>query len=61
LTSPSRDKIINFENWLREEGAQFDKLKISYVTEINRIIKASADIKKGEVCLFVPKKVLISQ
>jgi hypothetical protein len=31
------------------------------VTETNRIIKASADIKKGETCLFVPKKVMISQ
>jgi hypothetical protein len=43
-----------------QEGSEFDKLRISYVTETNRIVKAIADIKKGETCLFVPKKLMIS-
>ena len=37
----------------------FDKIRIAYVSELNRITKAAADIKKDEVCLFIPKKVLI--
>lgn len=43
-----------------QEGAEFSKLRISYVTENNRILKAIADIKAGEECLFVPKKVMVT-
>jgi hypothetical protein len=40
LNSPTGANIEAFENWLREEGAEFSKLKIAFVTELNRIVKA---------------------
>jgi len=49
-----------FEKWLTEEGGQFGNLKLSYDTEVNRILKASNDIKKKEECLFIPEHCFVN-
>jgi len=45
---------------LTDEGADFTKLRISYESELNRVIKAKTDIQEGETCLFVPKSCFIN-
>lgn len=45
--------------WLRENGAIFDKLKLTYFAPGYRGVMAARDIKVGETVLFIPEKLLI--
>ena len=51
------DKLFN---WMRTDGAQFDKLKMRYYAPDYRGVHAARDIKKGETILYVPKKEIIT-
>lgn len=47
-------------DWLRNDGAKFDKLKLRYYTEDYRGVHCSRDVQKGEIILYVPKKNLLT-
>ena len=46
--------------WMREWGANFDKLKVRYYAPDYRGVHAARDIKKGETILYVPKSEIIT-
>ncbi len=48
------------EDWLKEGGSNFDKLKIRYYSDVYRGVHAAKEIKAGEQILFVPKKQIIT-
>jgi len=45
---PSKIIFNNLENWIKEGGAKYDKLKIRYYTPIYRGVHAAKNIKAGE-------------
>ena len=66
-----QDHLINVEpsekarfdqlfDWMRKDGAQFDKLKMRYYGPDYRGVHAAREIKKGETILYVPKKEIIT-
>ena len=42
-------------DWMKEDGAQFDKLKVRNYSHNNRGVEATSNISQGETILFVPK------
>lgn len=46
--------------WMRQDGATFDKLKLRYYGPDYRGVHAARDIKQGETILFVPRKEIIT-
>ena len=42
-------------DWMKNGGAEFEKLKLRYYTEDYRGVHAARNIKKGETILYVPK------
>ena len=57
---PERMRFETFFDWMKEGGANFDKLKLRYYGPDYRGVHAARDIKKGEQILYVPKKELIT-
>ena len=53
-------KFDRFFAWLKENGAEFDKLKIRYYSQDYRGVHAARDIKKGETILHIPRGMLMS-
>ena len=54
---------VRFEtlfSWMKEGGANFDKLKMRYYAPDYRGVHASRSIKKGETILYVPKDEIIT-
>jgi hypothetical protein len=51
------DKVFN---WIRTDGAQFDKLKKRYYAPDYRSVHEARNIKKGETILYVQKKEIIT-
>jgi protein-histidine N-methyltransferase len=47
-------------DWMKHDGASFDKLKMRYYAPDYRGVHASRDIVKGETILYVPKKEIIT-
>lgn len=47
-------------DWMRTDGAQFDKLKLRYYAPDYRGVHAARDIKKGETIVYVPLKEIIT-
>ena len=60
LDHPERTRFNAMFDWLKNDGAQFDKLKLRYYTEDYRGVHASRAIKKGETLLLVPLKDLLT-
>ena len=60
LDHPERHRFNEMFDWLRNDGAKFDKLKLRYYTEDYRGVHCSRDVQKGEIILFVPKKNLLT-
>jgi len=46
--------------WLKQGGAQFEKLKLRYYTEDYRGVHAARNIRRGETILYVPKDQLLT-
>jgi len=46
--------------WLKNDGAYYEKLKLRYYSQDYRGVHASRDIKKGETILLVPLKCLLT-
>ena len=47
-------------DWMRQEGANFDKLKLRYYAPDYRGVHAARNIRKGETILYVPKNEIIT-
>ena len=47
-------------DWMRTDGAEFDKLKMRYYAADYRGVHASREIKKGEVIVYVPLKEIVT-
>ena len=52
---PLKSNFNKMFDWMKEGGAEFDKLKLRYYTESFRGIHAAQEIKNGETLLYVPK------
>ncbi len=57
---PSKKIFNRLENWLKEGGSNYEKLKIRYYTPIYRGVHAARNIKAGEEILYVPKDQIIT-
>ena len=60
---PVPEEKVRFEsmfNWMKKDGAEFDKLKMRYYAPDYRGVHAARDVKKGETILYVPKKEIIT-
>ena len=60
---PVEEEKERFEalfDWMRQDGATFDKLKLRYYAPDYRGVHAARDIKQGETILFVPRKEIIT-
>lgn len=47
-------------DWMKDGGANYDKLKLVYYNEKNRGVHAKLDIVAGEQVLFVPLNLLVT-
>lgn len=47
-------------NWMKQDGSEFNKLKMRYYAPDYRGVHASHDIKKHETILYVPLKQIIT-
>lgn len=59
-TDPSKIIFNQLENWLKEGGAKYDKLKIRYYNPIYWGVHAARDIRAKEEILLIPKKQIIT-
>jgi len=60
---PVAEEKARFEtlfDWMRNDGAEFDKLKVRYYAPDYRGVHAAREIKKGETILYVPLKEIIT-
>lgn len=46
--------------WLKENGARLDKLKVRFVNTMQQSLFASKDIKKGEIVLLIPHELVVA-
>ena len=60
LDHPERHRFNALFKWMKEGGAEFNKLKLRYYTEDYRGVHASGAIEKGETILFVPLNELLT-
>jgi hypothetical protein len=60
LEHPERRRFNKMFDWLKDNGAEFPKLKMRYYTEDYRGVHASREILKGETILLVPKDCLLT-
>ncbi len=60
LDHPERKRFNDMFEWLKKDGAYFEKLKLRYYTQDYRGVHASRAIKKGETILLVPLKNLLT-
>jgi len=51
---PERKRFQVLLDWMKNGGAEFDKLKLRYYSENYRGVHAARDIKNGECILKVP-------
>ena len=54
LDHPERHRFNELFKWMKDGGAEFDKLKLRYYTEDYRGVHAASNIKQGETILYVP-------
>ena len=60
---PVPEEKVRFEamfNWMKKDGAEFDKLKMRYYAPDYRGVHAARDVQKGETILYVPRKEIIT-
>lgn len=57
---PSKKIFNQLENWLKDGGAKYDKLKIWYYTPIYRGVHAARDIRAKEEILLIPKQQIVT-
>lgn len=57
---PERKRFTELLEWMKEGGANYDKLKLRYYAENYRGVHAKQNIKSGEVILYVPLKQIIT-
>ena len=47
-------------DWMKKDGANFEKLKLRYYAPDYRGVHAARDIKKGETIVYVPLQEIIT-
>lgn len=60
MDHPERKRFNDLFAWMKEGGAEFNKLKLRYYTEDYRGVHASQSINKGETILYVPLNELLT-
>jgi DNA-binding LytR/AlgR family response regulator len=55
-----KERFESMFDWMRQEGANFDKLKLRYYAPDYRGVHAARNIRKGETILYVPKNEIIT-
>lgn len=55
-----KERFETLFTWMKDNGANFDKLKVRYYAPDYRGVHAAQDIKKGETILYVPKHEIIT-
>lgn len=55
-----KDRFEAMLRWMKEGGANFDKLKLRYYAADYRGVHAARNIKKNETILYVPKSEIIT-
>lgn len=59
-SNPERQRFEKLFDWMKVDGANYEKLKMRYYTLNYRGVHASRAIKKGETILYVPLKEIIT-
>ncbi len=49
-----------YEGWIREQGAKFDKIRLKQFSPDYRGVMCSRKIRRGEAILFIPKHSMIT-
>lgn len=60
---PVAEEKVRFDalfEWMKKDGAEFDKLKMRYYAPDYRGVHAAREVKKGETILYVPRKEIIT-
>jgi hypothetical protein len=60
---PVPEEKARFEtlfDWMKQDGSEFDKLKVRYYAPDYRGVHAAREVKKGETILYVPLKQIIT-
>ena len=55
-----KDRFDALFDWMKTDGALFDKLKLRYYAPDYRGVHAAREIKKGETIVYVPLKEIIT-
>lgn len=55
-----RTRFETLFDWMKSDGANFDKLKLRYYAPDYRGVHAARDVKKSEVILYVPLSEIIT-
>jgi hypothetical protein len=56
---PQHQKFTAFREWLLKYNADIEKVRIDYASETNRKMRATKDIKKGDIVMNIPETTLI--
>ena len=59
-SNAERQRFETLFDWMLQDGAQFEKLKMRYYSDNYRGCHAARAMKKGETILFVPLKEIIT-
>lgn len=60
---PVPEEKVRFDKlfeWMKKDGAEFDKLKMRYYAPDYRGVHAAREVHKGETILYVPRKEIIT-
>ena len=60
---PVPEEKVRFDKlfeWMKKDGAEFDKLKMRYYAPDYRGVQAAREVHKGETILYVPRKEIIT-
>lgn len=55
-----KERFDKLFDWMRKDGAEFEKLKLRYYAPDYRGVHAARDIKRGETIVYVPLEELIT-
>ena len=59
-SNPHKQRFNKLEQWLKDGGSQYDKLKIRFYNPIYRGVHAAKKIQTGEEILLIPKHQIIT-
>ena len=57
---PLDQKYVDFFTWVEVNGSQFENIEVRQESSNMRGVFAKNDVKKDEILLFVPEKIIIT-